>query len=82
MGRFGVLATAAGVRAVLFPSSKRRGSTPRGADPAAEAVAEHAATQLREYLDGDRQELDFPFDWSLVRDGERVVLETLRDVAP
>jgi methylated-DNA-[protein]-cysteine S-methyltransferase len=82
VGRFGVLATDAGVRAVLLPSSKRRRRTPGGADPAAEAVAEHAATQLREYLDGDRRELDFPLDWSLAGNGQRVVLETLRDVAP
>jgi methylated-DNA-[protein]-cysteine S-methyltransferase len=81
-GRFGVLATEAGVRAVLLPSTKRRRPTARGADPAAEAVAEHAAAQLREYLDGDRRELDFPLDWSLAGDGQRVVLETLRVIAP
>jgi methylated-DNA-[protein]-cysteine S-methyltransferase len=81
VGRFGVLATDAGVRAVLLPSSKRR-PTPRRADAAAEAVAEHAVTQLREYLGGDRRELDFPLDWSLAGHGQRVVLETLRDIAP
>ena len=82
VGRFGVLATEAGVRAVLLPSSKHRRLTPRGADAAAEGVAEHAVTQLREYLDGDRHEFDFPLDWSLAGDGQRVVLETLRDIAP
>jgi methylated-DNA-[protein]-cysteine S-methyltransferase len=82
IGRFRVVATKAGVRAVLLPSSKRRRPTPREAEPAAEAVAEEAATQLREYLDGDRRELDFPLDWSLAGDGQRVVLETLRDIAP
>ena len=82
VGRFGVLATEAGVRAVLLPSSKRRRLTPRGAEPAAEAVADHATTQLREYLDGERRELDFPLDWSLAGDGQRVVLETLRGIAP
>jgi methylated-DNA-[protein]-cysteine S-methyltransferase len=82
VGRFGVLATEAGVRAVLLPSSKRRRPSPRGVEPAAEAVADHAATQLREYLDGDRREFDFPLDWSLAGDGQRVVLETLRDIAP
>jgi methylated-DNA-[protein]-cysteine S-methyltransferase len=82
MGRFGVLATDAGVRAVLLPSSKPRRPTLRGTYPAADAVAEQAIMQLREYLDGDRQELDFPLDWSLAPDGQRVVLETLRDVAP
>ena len=81
-GRFGVLATEAGVQAVLLPSSKRRSSMSRAADPAAAAVAEHAAAQLGEYLDGDRQEFDLPLDWSLARDGQRVVLETLRDIAP
>jgi len=81
-GRFGVLATEAGVRAVLLPSSKLRRSTPRAADPAAEAVAAHAATELREYLDGERQAFDFPLDWSLAGGAQRVVLETLRDIAP
>ena len=82
VGRFGVLATDAGVRAVLLPSSKRRRSTPRAADAAADAVAGYAVTQLREYLGGDRRELDFPLDWSLAGDGQRVVLETLRDITP
>ena len=79
MGRFGVLATEAGVRAVLLPSKLRK---LRGADPTAEAVAERAATQLREYLDGERREFDLPLDWSLAGEDERVVLETLRDIAP
>jgi methylated-DNA-[protein]-cysteine S-methyltransferase len=82
VGRFGVLATEAGVRAVLLPSSKRRRATLRGVEPAAEAIADQAATQLPEYLDGDRREFDFPLDWSLAADGRRVVLETLRDIAP
>ena len=82
VGKFGVLATEAGVRAVLLPSSKRRRPAPGGAEPAAEAVADHAATQLREYLAGDRREFDFPLDWSLAGDGQRAVLETLRDIAP
>ena len=81
-GRFGVLVTEAGVRAVLLPSSKLRCSTPRAADPAAEAVAAHAATELREYLDCERQAFDFPLDWSLAGGAQRVVLETLRDIAP
>ena len=79
MGRFGVLATEAGVRAVLLPSKLRK---LRGADPTAEAVAERAATQLREYLDGERREFDLPLDWSLAGEDERAVLETLRDIAP
>ena len=82
VGRFGVLATEVGVRAVVLSSRKLRRPTPRGANPAAEAVADHAVTQLREYLDGDRREFDFPLDWSLAGDGQRVVLETLRDIAP
>src|SRR5919108_198320 len=60
IGRLGVVATEAGVRAVLLPSSKPRRSTPRGAKPAAEAVAGQAIAELREYLDGDRGEFDFP----------------------
>ena len=43
VGRFEVLATESGVRAVLFPSPTLRRQKPRAADPAAEAVAEHAA---------------------------------------
>jgi methylated-DNA-[protein]-cysteine S-methyltransferase len=82
LGRFGVQATESGVRAVLLPSSKRRRPTPCSANPAAEAVADHALSQLLEYLDGERQEFDFPLDWSLAGDGRRVVLETLRDLAP
>ena len=82
VGRFGVLATEAGVRAILLPSRKLRRPTPRGADPAAEAVADHAVSQLREYLDGDRREFDFRLDWSLAGDGQRVVLETLCVIAP
>jgi methylated-DNA-[protein]-cysteine S-methyltransferase len=70
------------VYAVLLPSSNRRRSTPRGADPAAEAVAEQAIAELREYLAGDRQEFGFPLDWSLARGHQRVVLETLCDIAP
>jgi methylated-DNA-[protein]-cysteine S-methyltransferase len=81
-GRFGVLATEEGVRAVLLPSRTLRRSTPRGVSSEAEAVADHAATQLREYLDGDRREFDFPLDWSLAGDGRRVVLETLCEIAP
>ena len=81
-GRFGVVATEAGVRAVLLPSPRLRRSTPRGAAPAAEAVAADAVTQLQEYLAGDRRELDFPLDWSLAGNGQRIVLETLRDIAP
>jgi 6-O-methylguanine DNA methyltransferase, DNA binding domain len=34
-GRFGVVASEAGVQAVLFPSPRLRPSTPRGAAPAA-----------------------------------------------
>jgi methylated-DNA-[protein]-cysteine S-methyltransferase len=82
IGRLGVVATEAGVRAVLLPSSKPRRSTPRGAKPAAEAVAGQAIAELREYLDGDRGEFDFPLDWSLAPGHRRVVLETLRDIAP
>jgi methylated-DNA-[protein]-cysteine S-methyltransferase len=82
VGKFGVLATEAGVRAVLLPSSKRRRSTPAAADPAARAVAEQAVAELQEYLAGERQAFDFPLDWSLSRGAQRVVLETLRDIAP
>jgi methylated-DNA-[protein]-cysteine S-methyltransferase len=82
IGRLGVVATEAGVRAVLLPSSKRRRATPRGTSPAAEAVAEQAIAELREYLDGDREAFDFSLDWSLAPGHRRVVLETLRDIAP
>ena len=73
-GRFGIVASEAGVRAVLLPS--------RGAAPAAEEVADHAVAQLREYLEGERQDFDFPLDWSLAGEAHRIVLETLRGIAP
>jgi methylated-DNA-[protein]-cysteine S-methyltransferase len=81
-GRFGVVASEAGVRAVLLPSRRLRAATLCGAAPAAEAVAGHAVAQLREYLEGGRRDFDLPLDWSLAADGQRVVLETLRDIAP
>jgi len=82
VGRFGVLATEAGVRAVLLPSPKLRRSTSHAAGPAAKAVTEQAVTEFCEYLGGDRQAFDFPLDWSLVGRAQRVVLETLCDIAP
>ena len=43
---------------------------------------ERAASQIEEYLRGEREEFDLELDWTGVDATHRHVLETLREIAP
>jgi methylated-DNA-[protein]-cysteine S-methyltransferase len=79
IGVLGVEATDDGVRRVRLPGGRELESTGGGA--AAETVAS-AATQLEEYVRGEREEFDLVLDWSGVEPAHRRVLETLCEIAP
>jgi methylated-DNA-[protein]-cysteine S-methyltransferase len=81
IGVLGVVATGDGLRRVLLPGR----ATPRadeGPPGDAGARAREAATQLEEYVAGERREFDVALDWSEVEPRHRNVLETLVAAAP
>jgi methylated-DNA-[protein]-cysteine S-methyltransferase len=80
LGTVGVVATGAGVRRVLLPG--------RTVLPAGEAYAEagararEAATQIEEYVAGERREFEIDLDLSDLEARHRKVLEALVAAAP
>jgi methylated-DNA-[protein]-cysteine S-methyltransferase len=81
IGTIGVVATGDGVRRVLLPGRP----APSADDVArgeAGARARQAATQLEEYIAGERREFDVELDWSDVEPRHRNVLEALVAAAP
>jgi methylated-DNA-[protein]-cysteine S-methyltransferase len=81
IGMIGVEATDAGLRRVRLPGNTVHTSD-AGAEGRAAATADETATQLREYLRGEREEFDIQLDWSDVTPEHRHVLETLCEIAP
>ena len=80
IGRFGVDATAAGVRRVRLPGARPARSTPGAGDAA--AIAAEAAVQLGQYARGEREQFAVPLDWSELDADQRRVLEALCELAP
>jgi len=70
-----------GVRRVQLPGERAAGHGPSGAGTAA-AHADAAATQIAEYLAGDRESFDVELDWNGVDATHRRALETLCEIAP
>lgn len=65
VGELTLVASASGVRAVLFPGERPDRVTVgpiANTDPAADEVLDHAVQQLREYFAGTRQQFDLPLD--------------------
>lgn len=79
IGVLGVEATDHGVRRVRLAGG---GALDRMGGGAAAETAASAATQLEEYVRGEREEFDLVFDWSGVEPAHRRVLETLCEIAP
>jgi methylated-DNA-[protein]-cysteine S-methyltransferase len=81
IGVLGVVATGDGLRRVLLPG---RATRPADEGPPGDAGtrAREAATQLEEYVAGERREFDVELDWSEVEARHRNVLETLVAAAP
>jgi methylated-DNA-[protein]-cysteine S-methyltransferase len=76
IGTVGVVACANGLRRVLLPGHREIAGADGG------PVADEAATQLAEYLAGERRAFDLPLDWSGVDERHRRVLEELVVAAP
>lgn len=81
LGEVGVVASSAGIRRVYLPGSAR-GRAEDGGSREAARRARQAATQLEEYLAGDRESFDLDLDWSGVDERHRDVLEALVEAAP
>lgn len=65
VGELTLVASAAGLRAVLFPGERPDRVTVgpiANTDPAADEVLDRAVQQLREYFAGDRRTFDLPLD--------------------
>ena len=65
VGELTLVASRAGLRAVLFPGERPDRVTVgpvTNSDAAADEVLDHAMQQLREYFAGSRQEFDLPLD--------------------
>jgi methylated-DNA-[protein]-cysteine S-methyltransferase len=81
IGTIGIEATDVGVRSVSLPGGVERGAFAGGAGPPAETVSA-AASQLQQYLRGERDAFELPLDWDGVDPVHRRVLETLCEAAP
>jgi len=80
LGTFVVDATASGVARIRLPGGRAPDAVER--DAASSTAANAAARQIGEFVRGQREEFDVNLDWSGVEPGHRVVLETLRALAP
>jgi methylated-DNA-[protein]-cysteine S-methyltransferase len=81
MGSVGIEATEAGVARVRLPGD--RGSPAGSAgEGRASSHALSAASQLREYFAGEREQFELELDWSDVDVTQQRVLETLCEAAP
>jgi methylated-DNA-[protein]-cysteine S-methyltransferase len=81
IGTVGVVATTDGLRRVQLPGGAVR-LAGDGAPGDAADRARVAATQLEEYLAGERHAFDVELDWNGVEPRHRNVLETLVEAAP
>jgi len=81
IGAIGIEATERGVRRVRLPGDAAHAAVTRDAGPPADTVAA-AASQLKDYLGGERDVFDLALDWDGVDQLHRRVLETLCEVAP
>jgi methylated-DNA-[protein]-cysteine S-methyltransferase len=81
IGTIGIEATEAGVRTVRLPGRVEYSAAAGGAGPPAATVSA-AASQLQEYLRGERDAFELPLDWDGVDPVHRRVLETLCEAAP
>jgi methylated-DNA-[protein]-cysteine S-methyltransferase len=81
IGTIGIEVTEAGVRSVRLRERVERSAVADRAGPVAEIVRA-AASQLQEYLRGERDAFELPLDWDGVEPVHRRVLETLREAAP
>jgi methylated-DNA-[protein]-cysteine S-methyltransferase len=80
LGDVGIEATETGLSHVRLPGSSVEPG-PEGEGRSADHAL-HAASQLREYFAGEREEFDLELDWSGVDAEHRRVLETLCEAAP
>jgi len=84
MGALTLGVTPAGLALVAFgrhPEAAERAAERLGL-PLADGAGGVAATQLAEYLAGNRHVFDVPLDWSLTSGSQRVVLQALHDTVP
>ena len=80
IGSLGLEATQDGLRRVRLPGEDV--IEPRASSGPAADVADEAARQLVEYLEGDRKEFELELDWAYAGVEHRHVLEVLRELAP
>jgi methylated-DNA-[protein]-cysteine S-methyltransferase len=80
LGAVGVEATEAGVSRVRLPGDDRSAASAGGGRASSHALS--AASQLREYFAGEREQFELELDWSAVDATHRRVLETLCETAP
>lgn len=80
IGLLGVTASDVGLRGVALPA--RADALRELAAGESATIAHQAASQLEEYLAGERQAFELPLDWSGVESRHRRVLEELVDAAP
>ena len=76
IGTIGIVAGPQGLRRVLLPGRREPAQSPGG------EVEGQAASQLAEYLSGERREFELSLDWSAVDERHRRVLEELVEAAP
>jgi len=81
IGTIGIEATEVGIRRVQLPGEGRTSPVEHGDGSAGENVSE-AATQVRQYAQGEREHFEVALDWEGVEPAHRRVLETLREIAP
>ena len=81
LGAVGVEATEAGISRVRLPGDHRSPAASAG-EGRASSHALSAASQLREYFAGEREQFELELDWSAVDGTQRRVLETLCETAP
>ena len=80
IGTVGIEASQDGLRRVRLPGEDQ---DRQPVDPAqAGGVVADAASQLVEYLEGDRTEFELDLDWAYAGAEHRHVLEILRELAP
>jgi methylated-DNA-[protein]-cysteine S-methyltransferase len=81
IGQVGVVATVDGLRRVLLPGAATRLEDATVGAEAGEHARE-AASQLEQYVAGERRAFDVRLDWGGVEERHRTVLEALVEAAP
>ena len=77
-GRMAVLASEAGLTALLFASQTELPS--ETADTPGQSIAAEGARQLVEYLHGERQTFDLPIDWQSMSPAQAEVLRLVNQI--